>query len=668
MPTDMLIILVLIIVAIIFTLAIDLNGDRNGVVLGYVVYTDDLEDFENYYLNTLAIKYAQKAEKIANPTRAFSNDGNIFEGLSPWSSPADFGVAMHTLIGYGVRLRTAGDPLYDNPVLAANLYGAVVMIYLALPYPAPVHSAPWGPRTDWYHFSITMPECLQNTCIVLRGYYDISDMVEHILYYYLPEPTVSMGWRRTAGNAMRMGLPYAYGQLLRGYSYTYIRDEPEMVYVLNLIRFPLVPIGNGIHYDYAYFDHTDVRAYGYLLNSFFTFSYYNFLFGDEVVHMENLNASINLIGSETGYVNPAVLSRQGSNYSNVIGSFIAYNSGVVSADFSKILTVRTPLYFGSVVGQTPGVAYYEADENNSLHAPLWAMTRKIWANNGRVVRYRTGMLGLESGIILTSNLSGVWSVPTTGPSTSSFHPTFAQTAICTTADAGVMVSRVRLEELNLAFDSYTLYHSKGMFQLYDKILAIAPIAHNARCIVLTKDLSVDSEPWSVASNVAWSNLVTARHINIANNASFSNFAIRTFDSARMQTLEQLIGSDSINAGRGMSCFSLTVSGVDDDTQAMRVPHTDAFVVTTGHIELAVLFPLVVLKDNVSNRVTINDANSNTRNTHELLFSTLNVLLSFVRLNVDDLYSESVKRTHDRFIYDNTQANQFNFVFAQSRLQ
>nr|AXS01150.1 odv-e66 [Spodoptera frugiperda granulovirus] len=662
MPTDMLIILVLIVLAIIFTLGINSLDTNNYVDYNpYVVPTSDLDHFEDYYLDTLHVKYAQKAEKIANPTRAFTNDGNIFEGLSPWSSTADFGTTMHTLIGYGVRLKNPTDPLFHDLTLADNLYNAIVLLYYTLPYPAPVNSAPWGASTDWYHFSITMPECLQNTCIVLRGYRDLTGIVEHILYHYLPEPTMSLGWRRTAGNAMRMGLPYAYGQLLRGKSYNYIRNEPKMLYIIGLVSFNLVTIGNGIHVDYAYFDHTDVRAYGYLLNSFFTFSYYNFLFGDQVVHMDNANASIDLVGSETGYMHPALMSRQGSNYSNVIGAFIPYRHGVLSADFSKILTVRTPSYFGSVVGQTHGVAYYEADEVNNLHAPLWAMTRKIWANKGRVIRYRPGTLGFESGVIMTSNLNGVWSLPTTGPTTSSFHPTLAQTAICATMNAGVMVSRVRLEELNIAFDSYTLYHSTGMLQLYDNVLALTPITNNARCVVLTKDLTVDNEPWTAAANVVTSNSVTAHHVPIANNPGLSNFVLRTFDEVNMQVVEQLIGAESINAGLGTTCYRLTVEDeFDDNTKVTRVPN--GFVVTVNSIELAVVFPVVVLKDNVTRQVTINDATSKTRHTHEISFSVLREPLALVSLDVDSLYSDTVKKTSDSFTFDNTQSNQFRFVF------
>lgn len=658
----LIVIIVLVVIAILLLGSSLKNNDTKNLTVILNRQAADLQNFESYYLDTLTTKFAQKAEKIANPTRAFTDDGNILQGLKPWSVPVDFGIAMHTLIGYGVRFRTPGDALYLSQALADNLYNAVMLIYYNLPYPAPVHSAPWGPRTDWYHFSITMPECLQNTCIVLRGYYDLTIVVTFILSHYLPAPTLSLGWRRTAGNAMRMGLPYAYGQLLRGFSYEYIRNEVEMVYVFDLIRFPLVESGNGIHYDFAYFDHTDVRAYGYLVNSFFTFSYYNFLFGDEVVHMDNLNSSINLVGSSAGYVSPALLSRQGSNWSNVIGSFLDYSNGVECADFSKILTVRNSRYFGSVVGQTSGVAYYEADENNNMHAPLWAMTRKIWSNSGRVIRYRQNMLGLESGILLTSNLSGNVSVPTTGPSTSSFHPVFAYTALCATENAGVMVMHVQLKELNIEFHSYTLYHKLGMFHLYCNIRTLTPISFNARCVVLTKDLTQQTA-WPSAANEATSNNVTAKHQNIDNAPSFSNFAIRSFDN-NMQTLEQIISSDTINRGVGMACYNLLAQEVadQDDTRVVRVLNSNAYVVTTGTIECVVDFPIVVLKDNGTRQVTINDATNSSRYTHRLSRSKIINPLSHASLSVNQLRSNYIHQNSSEFYFENAHSNQFRFNY------
>ncbi|QYC92660.1 Occlusion-derived virus envelope protein e66 [Trabala vishnou gigantina nucleopolyhedrovirus] len=627
----------------------------------------DLSLFESYYLKTLNEKFAQKAEKIANPTRRFTSDGNVFEGIQPWVSPVDFGTLNHTLIGYGVRFRNPADPLYLNAELAANLRAGVMAIYERLPYPPPLNSAPWGPRTDWYHFSITMPECLQNTCIVLKEYYDLSAVVEHVLAYYLPQPTWSLGWRRTAGNAMRMCLPYAYGQLLRGRSFEQIKSETEVQYVLNIVAFPLVPAGNGIHYDYAYFDHTDVRAYGYLINTYFTFSYYNFLFGPTTVNMDNLYYCIALVGSKVGYTNPAILSRQGSNYSQVLASFIDYVDEVVCADFSKILTIRTDKYFGSVVGQSRGIAYYEADENNNLHAPLWSMTRKIWANDGRVIRYRAGMLGIESGIILLNNLTGTVSVPTTGPSTSSFHPKFANTALCATTNAGAMAMHVRLEELNLEFYSFTLYHRFGMFHIYDKIKSLIPLTANSRCVVLTRDLTQDTgeSKWTTAANVKSYNKVTAKHHNIINNPSLANFTLRNIDSINMQSLEQIISADAMNAGSGVSCFSLLVQDYHDfdNTNIIRVD-TNVFVINTNSdsIQCVVDFPIILLKDEETREVTINDASSQSLDVHRIDFDKIIRALSYVSLNVASLKSSNITRTEHGFQYENIQSNQFKFTY------
>ncbi|ABI35731.1 Odv-e66b [Ectropis obliqua nucleopolyhedrovirus] len=623
-----------------------------------------LQQFENYYLTTLNEKFAQKAEKIANPTRAWVNDGNIFQGLQPWETPIDFGIAMHTLIGYGVRFRTPTDSLFLDAGLAANLYNAIVRLHQVLPYPPPNNSAPWGPTTDWYHFAITMPEALENTAIVLRGYYNIDQMVTHILNYYLPEPTWSLNWRRTAGNAMRMGLPYIYGQLLRGYTFGQIQQETEVAYVINLIRFALVAEGDGIHFDYVYFDHTDVRAYGYLINSFFTFSYYDYLF-DDVVNMNNLYNAINVIGCSKGYTNPAILARQGSNWSEVIGTFLDYKNEVVSADLSKILTIRTNDFFGSVVGQAPDVAYYEADENNSNHAPLWAMCRKIWANDGDVIRYRSNNLGIESGIILVGNLNGITNVPSTGPSTSSFHPTIAETAICTTTNVGLMAMHVRFEELNIEFESYTFYHPNGMLQLYKNVRTLTPITANARCVIITKDLSVQTA-WSAVSNFITSNKITAKQHGILNDSyGFSNFALRALPDLNMQSVEQLISADRINEGTGKICYSLLVedTAATDDTVITKMAE-NVYTVRNdgGRFECVYAFPIVIVKDNETKEVSINDALSTSTHNHLLNMDKVSTALNYVSLTIEDLVSSNIKQIGDYFNFQNRHQNQFKFRF------
>nr|QRN46169.1 ODV-E66 [Spodoptera frugiperda multiple nucleopolyhedrovirus] len=627
---------------------------------------NDLDDFEKHYIDTLPLKFLQKAEKISKPSRQFSYDDNIFIGLDPWTRVADFGTLLHTLIGYGVRFRDVDDPLYLNFDLAEQLYQAMYTIYDHLPIPAPTQQAPWGNPADWYHFSITMPECFQHVCIVLRGFFDLTQLTESLLYYYLPSPTHSMGWQRTAGNAIRMCLPYTYGQLLRGYYLNEIAKEQQVKYVIDLIHFSLVKSGNGVHYDYVYFDHIDVRAYGYLINSYFTFSYYNYLFGENTVNLDNVNRSLMLISNYRGFANPALISRTGSTHSEVLAHFIEYPNDVVAADFNKILTVRNKLYFGSLVGQTFNVAYYEADTTNSLHAPLWAMTRKIWSNQSRALRYRN--LGLESGILLTTNLNGVVDVPSTSTSTSSFYPTIAYTAIATTNTAGVMIMHVRFEELNIEFHSYTLYHRNGMFHLYDRIKSLQTIANNARCVVLTRDTTFEPK-WITSSNILHANGVVAKHHNIINNSSLSNFDVRTFDNLDLQTAEQIISADAINNGVGVACFSLLVQETfnADNTIIERVFDTDIFIITTdnNNISCVIDFPIVVLKDDETRQLTINDATNASKTTHHLSFDKIIRPLSLLSLSVDNLKisSSDMVRDHDRFTLFDVHGNQFKFTFT-----
>lgn len=658
----------IIIIVIVILFIFNTQADFAASLGSFSNATSDIKKFETFYIQTLQPKFAQKAEKVANPTRQFSDDGNIFEGLTPWISVPHFGTVLHTLIGYGVRFRNPADPLHLDPTLAANLNDAMYTITSHLPFPAPVNQAPWGIQAEWYHFSITMPECYQNTCIVLRGFYNLNELVIRVFDEYLPLPTFALGWWRTAGNAMRMCLPYSYGQLLRDYTFNQIKSEEQVQYVLDLINFPLVEQGNGIHQDFAYFDHTDVRAYGYLINSFFTFDYYNFLFGAETVNMYNLYNSISLIGSSQGLANPAVLSRNGAHFSNVLGHFINYQDEIVCGDFSKILTVRNDKYFGSVVGQAPEIAYYEADPTNNIHAPLWTMTRKIWVNSAPIITYRTLMVPFESGIILTNQLNGPQVIQTTGPSTSSFHPEFAYTALCSTINAGAMTMHAKFAALNIEYHSHTLYHRLGMFHLYERVTN-----HNdsltspARVIILTRDLTIQ-EPFLEAGNNLTSNGVVSKHHNIVNwPAGGPNFTLREVVNARMHLLEQTISLERLNNGSGFSCFSLLPEDnlSRDDTTCTYVAADEAFIINTNSstIQCVIKFPVIVLRDNETGEITINNATSTSAYEHTLDFKDIEKPLSYISMTVADLnVPVFITRTNTSFVFRNSHSNQFRFTF------
>ncbi|AGE89948.1 occlusion-derived virus envelope protein ODV-E66 [Spodoptera littoralis nucleopolyhedrovirus] len=636
-------------------------------------YDDDLARFENYYLNTLKRKFLQKSDKIASPTRLFSNDGNMFVDLEPWSNASHFGIAMHTLIGYGVRFRDPDDALYLDSNLADNLMIGIMLVYNRLPFSSNsngsnVNSPPWG--NDWYHFNVTMPECMMNTCIVLRGFYNLSPIVHRVFNFYIAKP-----------ESVRTCVAYVYGQMLRGQSLHSIRYEHDVQKILNKIRYSLVPSGNGIHRDYVFFDRTDVRAYQNLIDSYFTFDYYNHLFGGDTVNMFNVNNSINIAGSRRGLINPALYLRSVSHHSNSLTHMIDYANGVYSADFSKVLTYRSEKFFGSVVGNTDQVAYYEADESNDKHAPLWAMIKKIWAEDGRIVPYRNATLGIDSGVILTG---GNHSIPTTGPGTTSFVPTFAYTAICATDNAGLMITHSRFEELGIEFYSYTLYHKRGMVQVYDRIKTFESSSSSssssstpAKCVILTRDLTQDTnEPrWTAASNTTKTyNRVSAVYHNIANNPyTMPSFTTRIVESSQLQILEQIVSADHINKGIGAACFSLVhaddASLAPTDVSVSRITNSagvggGGFMINAnnGMISCAIDFPYAAIKDVESRQVTINSANNFSRESHRLSFVSVSHIISQLSLNIHNLKSSTVNRNGDAFYFDNAHGNQFRFTY------
>lgn len=628
-----------------------------------VIINPELNDFESFYILTLPEKFKQKAESIQNPNRQFTDDFNLFEGLRPFENASDFSTALHTLIGYGVRYIDPADELYMNTDLAFSLCNSLLLIANRLPIPAPVRDAPWGHPGDWYMFSIIMTECFQHLTIVLRNIYDLRLVTEAVLRHYLPSATYSLGWDRTSSNIVRMGLPYIYSQMLRNVPLSYIEIEDLVQYTFENVYHPQVKSGNGIHMDYVYFDHIVVRAYGYLINLYFTFSYYNKLFKKKIVNMHNVTNAFNLISCKQGLAHPAVLSRNGSHWSSVLGHFIDYKDGVYAADFSKILTIRNKLFFSSVVGNSNEIAYYEADLTNNCHAPLWAMTRKIWANDKPVIRYRSETLGLESGVIVY-NTNGNYVVETTTTNTSVFFPNFAFTGIVSTTECGGMLSYGKFDEINIEFKSYTMYHPWGMIQLYDEIKAETPLTSNPKLVILPRDLTRDTNdrPFSAQTlnNVTF-NGVTAKHINIRQYRNLANFGVTT--SNQMEYVNQAISFAEVNNGTATCGFEMvhyTVDSYYGSTVTMVNDNPKTFMFSAGVAYCLFAYPFVILQDKNNKEISINDSTFLLSDEYTLNVSTVAQLLSYFDLALDNLRPLNCKRNADRFYHSNAHGSQFKF--------
>jgi hypothetical protein len=572
-----------------------------------VQYDDELNHFEQWAKDNMTRIFSKKAKKVAHPTRNW-NAYTVFDKLSPWTSAADFGTVCHTLIGYAVRYNNSADALYQSPELANNLISGLRTVCDKLPDPPPHQQTPWGSVADWYHFTITMPEMFMTVTIVLNKtwhYEEASALTQYWLGLYLPTAVNSMGWYRTAGNAIRMGVPYVYSLLLRGHFLSQIAREPSVQEILRTVALPFVATNNGLHADSIYINNEDVRAYGYLINFFFTFEYYTRLFGANAVNTVGLTRAIENVGSPEGVVVPGVMSRNGTLYSNVIGNFITYPIGVHVADLSKVLTKLSDTYYGGVVGVTERLAYYEADPTNNMQAPLWTMTRRIWNRRAPVINYNINTVPFESGVILQS-LNGVLRVPSTTTSTQSFRPAVSNTALVKTRTAGAILINARFAEMNnLQFKSCTLLYDHGMFQLYYDI-GVKPDSLNnvnGRVVVLNRDTSVTTNDLSFelqrANNNASSEGTVFNGI-VCHRVPITNFNVPSLTvrspNANVELVEQIISFQSMYTASAVSCYKLNVEGYSDALRAFRVNTEEIYVNTGAGIKALFAYPWLMIKE------------------------------------------------------------------------
>ncbi|QOD39994.1 odv-e66 [Matsumuraeses phaseoli granulovirus] len=543
---------------------------------------NELDKFHKFFKDTLSAQFSQKAEKVAFPTNVWHSE-TVFVNMQPFSNVSNFGTMCHVLIGYAVRFNNPNDVLYQDSELAQNLCNSLLMIDKHLPNPPPHQSAPWGAIADWYHFSITMPEVFMTITAVLSDtkYFDLcTDLTLRVFDLYLPTATSSLGWVRTAGNAMRMGVPYVYGQMLRGVSLMTIGEEASVQDVKDIIAFPFVEQGNGLHVDAIYVDHIDVRAYGYLINSYFTFNYYIYYFGSQVLNEVGLREAIIKVASPEGIVNPALMSRQGTLFSNVIGNFVDYPIGVHTADYSGVLTKLSDKYFGSVVGAVRHLAYYEADPTNNTHAPLWAMNRRLWNRKKPVINYTSESVLFESGV-LCQTPNGVFRLPSTTTSTQSFTPHTGVAQLCATENCGAMVVRNVITELNnLKFVSLTFYYEQGMYQLYyDMGVTSGSLGTtNGRIVMLSRDVTIETPdlPFGVqrennnnSSEGTVYNGVACYRVPIENYLTIPSLNFRT--QGNVEIVEQVIRHEDLHNQTAVCSYKLNVEGETDHLKVVAVP-------------------------------------------------------------------------------------------------
>jgi Baculovirus E66 occlusion-derived virus envelope protein len=640
---------------------------------------DELQRFENFYRHTLPVKFKQRTTfQPHNSLRPFAADDgdaddNIVSDLLPFTNVNDFAELLNTLNTYSILLCNGGvDECNFNDIIAEQLSRAIEILYKKLPMPAPTQRLPWNMDDRyWYVFSVALPECLMQLCIVLRAYgRDHSRIVADVISSYVPEPNLSLGWRRGIGFSTRMCLPFVYAQMLGGAALRDVVEKRTVANILRELKHETRDIGTGIRGDFVNFVDSNVRNYSMLIENYFTFDYYNALFGDDLVQMENIDASVHLVGNDRGILHPALAYKNGQYVVPALRHIMDYAPGIFSADHSKIVTVRNENYYTTLVCPVNGVAYYQANYDYRKHALLWTMTKRIWPHNSIIVNDTYGrgddVIKLESGMILMSDdpervpADDVLLSPNT---VMSFLPNPGFTGIAVTADCAAAASYSKFDALNIEYYSYTVFHRTGMLQLYDRVKALSSQTDcDAACVIMVRDKCIDDDD----DNIHVHNNMVAKHHNIINYRQLCVFDVKDVDD-KIAYLRQTIPQRDINSGTGTVCYSLCVR--DDATTSIVMKleggnkrHTYKVVTQNGAIECVFDFPFLLVKNNETRHITINNAYSVTRHVHTIHFDDVRRMLGYVSLSVDNLMSDNIARTEFEFVYRNSSSNQFAFVY------
>ncbi|QNV47904.1 occlusion-derived virus envelope protein e66 [Alphabaculovirus altersperidaniae] len=639
------------------------HNDENSV---------DLYAFERFYRST--IWQTQRLRTDYNGERDIAlqfveDDSRILETLDPFKNAKDFAQLLRTLNAYGCIVAESGDV-----TIAAQLFRALMIIADKLPMPAPHQQLPWGfQEVFWNVFSICLTECAMLLAIVLRPYANVDEIALNIIENYIVEPNLSMGWRRNVGYGTRMCIPYIYAQINRGFTLTEIASQSLVAGILKEIRHY---IHNGIAVDGINYVDDNVRNYSFLVENYFTFQYYNFLFGPDFIAIDDVHRSFNVVGSNSGRVHPALLYKNGAHVSPVIAEIMHYDHGVFTADFSKVVTVRNENYFASLVSPVNGVAYYRANYDYRRHALLWTMTKRIWSNDNddddiitKDCENNNSVIIDAGAIIIDDDIQKLPQNNMLLSSSMSFLPNPAFTAIASIDNSvAAIASFSKFDALNIEYYSYTLYYPTGMLQLYDRIKALNRVDRDAYCVVLMLKSDYDHDHNAVAAvdDKIYKNSrgYTVKHHAIENHKPLADFKL--VQSFGRCFVAQTIPVQDINDGEGVACYSMATSFSNLAIASPKIIEMNKikrnFQVTVNEIDCIFEFPYVLVKNNETRCVTLNNAYQSTKRLHKMNFEDIRNLLDQVGLCIDDLLSDSIERTDDAFVFDNSSGNQFKFYY------
>ncbi|AAS82705.1 ORF33 [Agrotis segetum granulovirus] len=624
--------------------------------------------FNDYFINTLNENLNKRSYKVTKPNRAWDPD-QIFDDAYPWKSTIRFKYVCYTLIGYCARFVNYDDELYQSPDLAYNLITSQQTIATHLGTTASV-KPPWGVATDWYVFRVILLEAFMTITAVLSNtvfYLESARITSFYVELYLP--SLEVGFVRNITDVMRMGVPYMYNKLLHNDLISSLEiDDLSVKKLMQTVSSPVVVHGTGLHKDYIPVERMFARSYNTIVKAYYTLDYYGVLFQKDVTDMELINKALRKASCPEGFIHPALLPPlfKSFNCSNV-GKLTDYPLGIRSADYSKVLSNLTKDYFGSTVGATPRLAYYESTPLHDKFGPAFAMAKKIWNRNypdSHIISH------YQSGVLYQAH-NGYDKIHCTNRDFQLFTPSIGETTVCTSHTCGAMLSHAKFNELNdLEFKSCTIYYEEGMFQLYYGmgVKKGALIDGDGRLVVMCRA----QEPYKKLDQYSFKaqaifndgavegchwNGISCYSVPIEGDVEIPPLTVR--DNLLHELVEQVLTAENLYAYKGIASYKLNVEGLTDKLKCKILSGGNKFLVTMEENKKVLFaFPWLLIKER--KLITIGGVNEVT----EIPVNTVKRLLQLAEIKRDPFPINCNLEENSFVLKDTSEYLQFKFEMVR----
>lgn len=395
--------------------------------------------FGRYIYDYALSMYTGNDQTVSYTMSSFQFNKTMFESTDPsktWST--DTGV-FQSSVGQIQELVVASSiktsNYFANKKVWEIVHHFVKTVQAKLPTTPESFKYPWG--DNWYQFSITYPTFLVITAYLYEQIFNkrsdvlFGALTLYINNYFTEPDTVSgiksMSWLRDGPNALMMAVPYIGGHLLMK---NLKKNNNIMKYVKQFARFEYQTIGEGLYEDGGYIFHSNLRAYGYLYNSYLDIAliakYFKYNTPERIQKVFSIFEHPDLLVhfgpwfSRTRSIKTSVLR---TKYGKI---------GFFAVDSINAVIAKTKDWMFAFNGQAPHLCYYESDQTNNVLAQIWLGVR-VFLDKDSDQQWYDELIPHYPGIISYDDASII--LPSDTATTKTFLPDDGFTIICSFGSA-----------------------------------------------------------------------------------------------------------------------------------------------------------------------------------------------------------------------------------------